>query len=152
MKVPRTVVIGTGSALLVVALTCRAAPDPVDLFGAVDRGQKASDQLADVQGWEGLGADATLAVPGEASFTYPDGEKGWYRVGEATAHDGSGYWRDRYGVRFDLHLPSDVPLTAEAIMKTAARRVYGGSEMVVNTLVSPFGLVGEGLAHGDGSN
>jgi hypothetical protein len=123
----------------------QAAPAPADRFVSESAWERAAaDQLADLSAWEGLSRGGKLSLPGKASFTYPDGEKGWFRVGEALRHDGSGYWVNYYGVRFDVYLPSDEPLTAEAVVHTAARKVYGGSEDVINSYSASFGLVGEG--------
>ncbi|MEI6892389.1 MAG: heparinase II/III family protein [Pontiella sp.] len=131
--------------LAVVGALCHAAPNKEDLFAnRAGWEQSATEQLADLDAWKGLSRGGKLALPGEASFTYPDGEKGWFRVGEALRHDGSGYWRNFYGIRFELYLPNDTPLKAEATIHTAARKVYGGSEDVVDSYTSDFGLVGKG--------
>ncbi|MDF7798589.1 hypothetical protein P4C99_03895 [Pontiellaceae bacterium B1224] len=133
------------SSCLFIALHAQAAPEAKDLFANTPTWEKtAAEQLADLSSWEGLSDEGKLPTPGKASFTYPDGEKGWYFVGLATRHDGSGYWKNFYGVRFEIYLPSPSPLKAEAFIDTAARRVYGGSKEVVNTYTSAFGLVGEG--------
>jgi hypothetical protein len=131
--------------VLLMGLACQAAPDAKDLFANSANWEKdATEQLSDVSAWQGLSEDAMLALPGQASFTYPDGEKGWFRVGEALRHDGSGYWRNFYGVRFEIYLPGNTPLKGEAIVHAAARKVYGGSEDVVDSYKAAFGLVGKG--------
>ncbi len=122
-----------------------AAPDPKEMYANQSGWETAAaEQLADLSAWQGVSADGTVALPGGALFTYPDGEKGWYAAGLAWRHDGSGYWKNFYGVRFEVCLPSDTPLKGEAVVETAARRVYGGSEEVVNAYSSAFGLVGKG--------
>ncbi|MEN8662513.1 MAG: hypothetical protein ABF330_08490 [Lentimonas sp.] len=76
------------------------------------------------------------------SFTYPDGEKGWHRVGLASAHDGSSYWRDQYGVRVDLHNPSDTNLNVTATIFTAP--TLKGREPVVSEFTSKISFAGKG--------
>ncbi|MDF7807750.1 heparinase II/III family protein [Pontiellaceae bacterium B12219] len=133
------------TAALLVAAACHSAPDAKDLFANSANWEKdAAEQLSNLKAWEGLSRGGNLPMPGKASFTYPDGEKGWYRAGLAHRHDGSGYWRNFYGVRFDIYLPNNTPLKGEAIVETAARKVYGGSEDVVDVYSSAFGLVGKG--------
>jgi hypothetical protein len=105
--------------------------------------------FSDLGEWNGLDKIskkglATWAVPGEASYTYPAGEKGWHRVGMSTQHDGSGNWYGQYGVRFELYLPNDKPLKAVAELDIVPRRVNGGSEDVVDTFSSKLSLVGKG--------
>ena len=122
------------AAVLLIGLTSLATPDPQDLFANVANWENsAAEQLADLTTWKGLSKDWKITLPGEASFTYPDGEKGWFRVGEALRHDGSGYWRNFYGVRFDVFLPSDTPLKGEAVLDTAACKAYGGSADAANS-------------------
>ncbi|MDF7808799.1 heparinase II/III family protein [Pontiellaceae bacterium B12219] len=99
--------------------------------------------------WNGLNevsntGEASLTVPGVASYTYPDGEKGWHRVGLGTAHDGSGNWCGQYGVRFDLYLPNDKPLKAVAELDIVPRKVNGGSEDVIDTFSSKLSVAGKG--------
>ncbi|MDF7823613.1 hypothetical protein P4B35_06270 [Pontiellaceae bacterium B12227] len=133
------------AAALVAATVCFAAPEPKDMYANLANWeQDAAEQLANLANWDGFYKDGQLLVPGKASFTYPDGEKGWFRAGLAHRHDGSGYWKNFYGVRFDLFLVGRVPFKGEAFIETAPRKVYGGSEDVVDTYTSAFGLVGEG--------
>ncbi|WP_372795873.1 hypothetical protein, partial [Pontiella sp.] len=132
-------------AVLFTGSLCFAAPDPKDMYANLPGWEKdAAEQLANLDAWEGISNDGKIPMPGKAAFTYPDGEKGWYPAGLAWRHDGSGYWKNFYGVRFEVYLPSDTPLKGEAVVETAARRVYGGSEEVVNAYSSAFGLVGKG--------
>ncbi|VGO16545.1 hypothetical protein PDESU_05136 [Pontiella desulfatans] len=132
------------AGLLAGALCC-CAHDAKDLFANQLGWEKdAAEQLSNLRAWDGLSKGGKLELPGEASFTYPDGEKGWFRVGLALRHDGSGYWKNFYGVRFEVYLPGDAPLKGEAMVHTAARKVYGGSEDVVDTYSAAFGLVGKG--------
>jgi hypothetical protein len=105
--------------------------------------------FSDLGDWKGLSSEtdvkaAELSLPGEASYTYPDGEKGWHRVGFGTEHDGSGNWYGQYGVRFELYLPSATPLEGEAELEIVPRRVNGGSEDVIDCFSAMFSLVGEG--------
>ncbi|VGO15335.1 hypothetical protein PDESU_03918 [Pontiella desulfatans] len=97
--------------------------------------------------WSGVSVKrgvARLAVPGEASFTYPDGERGWHRVGLSFVHDGSANWRDMHGIRFEVFLPADKALKAQATMQNAPYKLNKGSTDVVDTLSASFGLAGKG--------
>lgn len=99
--------------------------------------------------WVGLSSTqeketATLSLPGEIAYTYPDGELGWHRIGMSTEHDGSGNWYKQHGVRFDVHIPNDKPLNFEAIIEIAERKVNGGSEDIVDMFSFEFSVVGEG--------
>lgn len=60
----------------------------------------------DWSAWKGLGAGGELGL-GEASYTFPEGAKGWYQQGFRACHDGSGDWRDRSGLRLKLILGGD---------------------------------------------
>jgi hypothetical protein len=62
--------------------------------------------------WTGLqqaGTDATLAVPGEATFRYPDAVAG---------SGGVGNWSTWYGVRFDVRLDDNRPVDLDVILQT----------------------------------
>ncbi len=105
--------------------------------------------FTDLSEWNGIErvsrkGEASLTLPCEVSYTYPDGEKGWHRVGMATEHDGSGNWYGQHGVRFELYLPNDKPLKAEAMLEIVPRTVNGGSEDVIDTYSSKLSMVGKG--------
>src|SRR4051794_28205058 len=73
--------------------------------------------LSTLQGWSGLTESsdgATLALPGEAVFKYPDGEQGWHYRGLRREHDGTRDWRDYAGLSIDIQVPDDraIELTA----------------------------------------
>lgn len=90
------------------------------------------------------GGTTRLSVPGKTSYTYPDGERGGYRYGLSFVHDGSANWREMYGIRFDVLLPSDVVLKATATMENASYKLNKGSTDVTDVFTSNFGLQGEG--------
>ncbi len=105
--------------------------------------------FSDLTQWDGLDkvsrkGTASFALPGTVSYTYPDGEKGFYNIGFGTAHDGSGNWYGNYGVRFELYLPNDKPLIAAAELEIVPRKVNGGSEDVIDTFSSDFRVAGKG--------
>lgn len=76
------------------------------------------------------------------AYTYPDGEKGWHRVGLSSVHDGSSYWRDQYGVRMDIFNPTNANLAATATLRTAP--TLKGSQLVVDTFKSQVSVAGTG--------
>lgn len=86
----------------------------------------------------------TLSVPGSISHSYPDGPKGWHRAGLSFVHDGSANWRDHYGIRFDVYLPTDVPLQAIASIENAPYKLNKGSTDVTDTFTSTFAIQGKG--------
>jgi hypothetical protein len=97
--------------------------------------------------WSGVAVEngtALLTVPGEASFSYPDGERGGYRFGLSFQHDGSANWRNYFGVRFDVFLPTDAALRATATMENAPYKLNKGSTDVTDFFTADFGLQGEG--------
>jgi len=64
--------------------------------------------------WTGLqvlpakaGSSARLAVPGEATFRYPDGPRGFYKYGFRTLNDSAADWKGFYGVQAEISLESD---------------------------------------------
>lgn len=76
---------------------------------------------AKLGGWSGLGLTAndetaTLSVPGEAVFRYPDGPRGWYKHGFRIENDSTADWRDFYGVRLQVHLSDDQPVELQALI------------------------------------
>ncbi|MDF7797941.1 hypothetical protein P4C99_00600 [Pontiellaceae bacterium B1224] len=86
----------------------------------------------------------SFRVPGIAKYTYPDGERGGYRAGLSFVHDGSANWRELYGVRFDVYLPTDTTLKATASMENAPYKLNKGSTDVTDVFTLDFGLKGEG--------
>jgi hypothetical protein len=85
---------------------------------------------ASFEGWSGVqaGADgATLKLPGNASFHYPQGPRGWHIEGFRTENDGTGDWRGYYGLQLDAQVPEGRTLELEATITTPApalRREY----------------------------
>jgi len=76
---------------------------------------------ASFEGWTGVqaGADgATLKLPGEASFRYPQGPRGWYITGFRTENDGTSDWRGYYGMQLDVQAPEGRTLELDATMTT----------------------------------
>jgi hypothetical protein len=72
--------------------------------------------LTTLNGWSGLQAGkagATLSTPAKATFRYPDGPRGRYNVGFASENDSTRDWSGWYGVRFDVNLSDDRPLTLQ---------------------------------------
>jgi hypothetical protein len=60
------------------------------------------------------GASATLAVPGQTGFRYPDGPRGFHKHGFRTENDGTIDWMPFLGLRADIRLldAREVELTA----------------------------------------
>jgi hypothetical protein len=79
-----------------------------------------------------------------ASYTYPDGERGGYRAGLSFQNDSSANWRNYYGVRFEIFLPTDSVLSATATMENAPYKLNKGSTDVTDVFTADFGLQGEG--------
>ncbi|MDF7809468.1 hypothetical protein P4E94_18645, partial [Pontiellaceae bacterium B12219] len=106
-----------------------------------------ADDVSSWEQWSGLTVKkgtAILTLPGEASFTYPDGERGGYRFGLSFQHDGSANWRDYYGIRFEMLLPTDAVLEATATMENAPYKLNKGSTDVTDVFTADFGLQGQG--------
>ncbi len=68
---------------------------------------------ADFSDWKNLNA-GRLAWDVEATYTFPDGAKGWYQNGFRAEHDGSGNWWRRLGLRIVLELPGDQAVEFQA--------------------------------------
>jgi hypothetical protein len=84
-------------------LLCITAGTPCSAF-SVDR-LLDSKTLAQ---WTGLDAQGRLMIPGTASFTYPSGEKGFYKHGFRLLDDSTRDWSMLWGVRLELDLPATV--------------------------------------------
>lgn len=109
----------------------------------------AHSGVSSFEDWNGLSQTAeagvaSMTLPGAASFTYPDGERGGYRYGLSFVNDSSANWRDMYGIRFDVLLPGDAILKATASMENAPYKLNKGSTDVTDVFTSKFGLQGEG--------
>src|ERR1035437_8204746 len=96
---------------------------------------------ASFEGWSGLetaDGSATLKVPGEAVFRYPQGAVGWHDFGFNTEHDGTCDWRGYYGVRFDLLAPAGSSIEIEATLLTPSaqdnRSEYPGQSKAVTVV------------------
>jgi hypothetical protein len=57
--------------------------------------------------WVGLDDHAALKIPGTATFTYPAGEKGFYKHGFRLLNDSTRDWSKDWGLRIDLDLPDN---------------------------------------------
>lgn len=117
------------------------------LTQALVNASPALNSIEELTNWNGLdllgsSGEASFHTDSIISFTYADGEKGWHRVGLASAHDGSGYWRDQYGVRLDLFNPTDGTLTATATLHTAP--TLKGRNPVVSKFDSTVSVAGKG--------
>ncbi len=75
-----------------------------------------------VYSWTGPGPDATLNIPGEISFTYPDGPRGEYKHGFRIYNDSAAEWQKYYGVQFDMRLSAP----AEMVLTVSIQRVAPG--------------------------
>ena len=76
-----------------------------------------------LEGWTGVQAvaeGATLKLPGEAIFRYPQGPKGWYIEGFRTENDGTGDWRGYYGLQLDVQVPEGRTMELDATIATPA--------------------------------
>ncbi len=85
-----------------------------------------------------------MQIPGAASYTYPDGERGGYRAGLSFVNDSSANWRNYYGIRFEVCLPTDAALSATAKLENAPYKLNKGSTDVTDTFTSSFGLQDKG--------
>ncbi len=80
------------------------------------------------EGWTGVeaGTDgATLKLPGEAVFRYPQGPKGWYSEGFRAENDSTCDWRSYYGLQLDMQVPEGRTLELDATMATPSSLVLG---------------------------
>jgi hypothetical protein len=81
-------------------------------------------------GWQGLKvkhAEAWIALPGQASFEYPTGKKGWNSFGFNEEHDGTHDWRAYYGLQADVWVPAGQVLQLKTTLytpKPALRQNY----------------------------
>jgi len=118
-------VVGAGEALAAVS-----GPPWVQLGGAGMDGWSALTHAA--------GAEASLAVPGETQFRYPDGPRGFFNHGFRLEDDGTVDWSDFYGVQFQVGLADDrdVELTVTLM---AARPGGGDTRVSANVGVSGAG-------------
>src|ERR1035437_5547450 len=75
---------------------------------------KPLGDLKTLSGWSGLEPGATLKVPGEAAFVYPNGPRGQFKHGFRVLNDSAAEWQKFYGVQFEVNLPDapEVELTA----------------------------------------
>lgn len=86
---------------------------------------EAFAQIAPMPAWTNLGDSgpneaASLAVPGQISFRYPEGSRGFHNHGFRLENDGTCDWKDYYGADFQVNLPNDreVELTVTLIAAT----------------------------------
>src|SRR5436305_1998469 len=56
---------------------------------------------------------ASMPIPGEATFRYPDGPRGYYKHGFRMLNDGTADWLHGWGVQLNVKLPAagEVELT-----------------------------------------
>jgi hypothetical protein len=84
------------------------------------------------QDWTGLevaAADAAaLPLSGAAAFRHPDGPRGFYKHGFRVLSDGTGDWRERYGVRMQVELPDDRAAALTVAIQTDG--VHGPGEAI----------------------
>ncbi|MDP4878326.1 MAG: hypothetical protein NWR36_00430, partial [Opitutales bacterium] len=116
------------------------------LLSVVSNSILTAATLPGLDSWDGL-SESTVTTGNflsatAISYTYPDGEIGWHRVGLASAHDGSSYWRDQYGVRLELYNPTEANLNITAAMLTAP--TLKGKAPVVSKFISKTSLAGKG--------
>jgi hypothetical protein len=89
--------------------------------------QQSVGNVGTLAGWQGLNASAnpgksgasaaSLAIPGEAVFTYPNGPQGWYQRGFRIEHDGTSDWRDFFALQLDVKLVEDRPVALTALVR-----------------------------------
>jgi hypothetical protein len=77
--------------------------------------------LKTLSGWSGLEPGATLNVPSEATFAYPDGPRGQYKHGFRVLNDSAAEWQNFYGVQFEVNLPDAREVELTATIKRAQR-------------------------------
>lgn len=112
--------------LLLLARCCAALVFVLSTPFAKAQSQDSTNLILPVggagfQGWNGLkpsGSEATLQVPGEAIFRYPEGPKGWYEFGFRMMNDGTRDWSKYNGLRFELLVPQGSSVKLEAAVKT----------------------------------
>ncbi len=68
----------------------------------------------DQSNWTGL--DEAKRFEGDAVYRHPDGARGWYQHGFRTLHDGSGDWRDYWGLQLDVVLIDEQPVTLDCTL------------------------------------
>jgi hypothetical protein len=102
-------------------------------FATVTEGQTNISSLLEIggnkfAGWSGFASTsqgvASLAMPGEAIFVYPNGPRGQFKHGFRVLNDSAAEWQKFYGVQFEVNLPNarEVELTASIlrIQRTAS--------------------------------
>jgi hypothetical protein len=77
--------------------------------------------LKTLSGWSGLEPGATLEVPGEAAFVYPNGPRGQFKHGFRVLNDSAAEWQNFYGVQFEVNLPDTREVELTATIERAAR-------------------------------
>jgi hypothetical protein len=77
--------------------------------------------LKTLSGWGGLAAGATLNIPGEATFVYPNGPRGQFKHGFRVLNDSAAEWQNFYGVQFEVNLPDAREVELTATIHRAAR-------------------------------
>ena len=106
-------------AIVIMLLASRGAfgesappPSRIELGGAA------------LDGWSGLkpaaGGAAILAIPGEASFRYPDGPRGFHNHGFRLENDGAVDWTGFYGPHFEMCLADDREVELTVTLSAAA--------------------------------
>ncbi|BCU78146.1 hypothetical protein [Luteolibacter sp. LG18] len=97
--------VACGSAWLFLVTTAAAQVVPTAPVVAVG--------APDMHDWKGLGEEG-MAVPGEISFHYPEGTKGWYQEGFRVSHDGTADWRAYQGLQIDVEFADERPVELTA--------------------------------------
>jgi hypothetical protein len=79
---------------------------------------------AALDGWSGLkpaaGGAAILTIPGETSFRYPDGPRGFHNHGFRLENDGTVDWTGFYGPCFEIYLTDDREVELTVTLSAAA--------------------------------
>ena len=101
----------SGMVAMLLLLSTRAAdgaaPHPnVDLLDAPNRAL-----------WTNVDQAGRIACPGAATFTYPEGNRGWFAHGFRYENDSSANWLPYYGLCLELDLPSDGPVEVTVTLK-----------------------------------
>jgi hypothetical protein len=92
--------------------------EPATITGFPDWQMLDGNSFANWTGLKVEGAHAVVALPGEMTFRYPDGPKGWIKHGFRITNDGAADWHDAMGVALDIDLPDDQPMQLDAYLGT----------------------------------
>lgn len=73
---------------------------------------------ADVVQLVGTGSE-TISIPGRVEYRAPLGPRGFFKQGFRLLHDSAFDWQKHYGLRFDVELGDDAPITLGVVLSSA---------------------------------